>query len=154
VYVSFLLKGYMASNIVIADAAGTPVNHTFVPMGLDKDGIYWWVDQSATNALGYWRISAITKRPKPGVSGTSSSGRTFRVEVGLHEPVLANITNSTVSGVAPAPTLAYTPRSLHTFILPEEGDSLSRDNLAKMSPLLLSDPQIAALVKTLAYPGF
>lgn len=144
----------MATNIVIADAAGTPVNHTFVPMGLDKDGVFWWIDQSQSNPLGFWRISAILKRPPSPGPGTSASGRTYRAEIALHEPVLANITNSTVSGVAPAPTLAYTPRSLHTYILPEESAYLDRQNLSKMSPLLLQNAQIKGIIENLMYAGY
>jgi hypothetical protein len=32
----------MASNIVKDDAQATPVTHTFVPLGPDKDGVFWF----------------------------------------------------------------------------------------------------------------
>lgn len=143
----------MATDIVIADAAGTPVNHTFKPMGADSKGTYWWVDQSQANPLGYWKISLELVRPVNPAPGTSAEGRNYRAKVTLHEPVLANITNSTVTGILPAPALAYTPRSHHEYILPEAASQLDRDNIAKMSPLLLQNAQIQQVIKALVYPG-
>lgn len=139
----------MASNIVLADAAGTPVNHTFIPMGIDLKGVYWFEDQSASYAIGYWRISVKLARPEAPRPGQSSEGRVYRVSVGLHEPVLANITNSTVTGVLPAPQLAYTMRGVTEFVLPERGSLLDRQNISKMVPLLLQNTQIRAVVENL-----
>lgn len=140
----------MASNIVLADAQGTPVNHTFVPRGPDKDGIFWFEDQSAANQLGYWRISVEIKRPNVNPSaGTSSAGRTNRVRVGLHEPILANVTNSTVSGVEPAPTLAYIPRSFTEYVMPEASSLQNRKDLRKMTYNLQNDAQVVSAVESL-----
>jgi hypothetical protein len=136
-----------ASNIVLADAAGTPVNHTFIPMGYDTNGVFWFEDQSQANAIGYWRISVELKRPPPAGPGQSSDGRVYRARVALHEPVLANITNSTVTGVLPAPALAYTVRSFSEFVLPERSALLDRQNISKMMPLLLQNSQIKAIVE-------
>lgn len=136
-----------ASNIVIADAAGTPVNHTFIPMGYDKNGVFWFEDQSQASAIGYWRISADLKRPVQAQAGQSSDGRVYRARFALHEPVLANITNSTVSGVLPAPQLAYSVRSFQEFVLPERSALLDRQHIAKMTPLLAQNAQIKAIVE-------
>jgi hypothetical protein len=140
-----------AANIVVADAQGTPVNHTFAPLGRDKDDVFWFQDTSQANALGYWKVSVEVKRPLPPAARQSAEGRSYRVRVGLHEPVLANITNSTVSGVAPAPQLAYTPRSFQEFILPEQSALIDRQNLAKMTPLLAQNSQIKAVIENLEY---
>lgn len=141
-----------AVNIVIPDAQATPVNHTFVPIGIDvKTGTYWFEDQSAANVLGFWRISYERKSPPPAGQRQSSEGRTYRLRIGLHEPVLANVTNSTVSGIAPAPQLAYTPRAFTEFLLPEQTALLDRQNIQKMMPLLLQNAQIKSLVETLGY---
>jgi hypothetical protein len=141
----------MASNIVLADAAVTPVNHTFIPMGVDLKGVYWFEDQSQAAAIGYWRISVKLTRPEAPRPGQSSEGRVYRVDVGLHEPVLANITNSTVTGVLPAPQLAYTMRGITQYVLPERGSLLDRQNISKMMPLLLQNAQIKAVVENLQY---
>jgi hypothetical protein len=135
------------SNIVLADAATTPVNHTFIPMGYDKDGIFWFEDQSQSAAIGYWRISCELRRPPQPQPGMSSDGRVYRAKYALHEPVLANITNSTVSGVLPAAQLAYTVRGFCEFVLPERSAVLDRQNISKMMPLLLQNTQIRAITE-------
>lgn len=140
-----------ASNIVIADAQGTPVNHTFLPIGLDKDGTFWYQDQSQATAVGYWQISVRVKRPAAIMPGVSSDGRLYRVYIGLHEPVLANITNSTVSGVAPAPQVAYIMRSSVEIIVPERSALLDRQNISKMTPLLLQNAQIKSVIDNLEF---
>jgi hypothetical protein len=141
----------LAANIVLADAQATPVDHTFVPIGRDKNGVFWYEDQSAANAIGNWRISVDIKKPPSPLSGQNSEGRSNRVEIGLHEPVLETVSNSTVSGIAPAPTVAYTLRSLKQFILPERSILLDRKNLRKMSYNLENNSQVIAMVEGLEY---
>jgi hypothetical protein len=142
-----------ASNIVLADAQGTPVNHTFVPLGPTPDGVFWWEDQSQASPVGFWRISEELKRPPLPKAGESSLNRTYRVKIGLHEPQLENITNNTVSGIAPAPTLSYVPRGFVEFVLPERASLQNRKDLRKMLALLLAEAQTTALAEnlTLAY---
>lgn len=140
-----------AANIVLADAQATPVNHTFVPIGPDKQGVFWFEDQSATNAIGNWRISYEIKRPGAASDGQSSKDRSYRVRIGLHEPILENVTNSTVSGVAPAPTVAYTPRTFREYIMPERAVLQNRKDLRKMGALLDADATTIAVVETLQY---
>lgn len=144
----------MASLITIADAATTPVNHNFAPNGLDQNtGTFWWVDSSFPNALGYWKIGLSITRPPQAQARQSSEGRNYRVKVQVLEPVLANLTNSTVSGVAPVPQLAYSMRSYHEYVLAEAGTELDRMNIAKMSPLVLQNSQITQVITSLLYPG-
>lgn len=137
------------SPIVIADSATTPVNHTFVPNGKDANQVFWFVDRSQANAVGYWRISVQTIQPPAPKAGEVADTRVYRVKVQLHEPVLANITNSTVSGVQPSPQVAYIPRSFTEYVIPERTAQLDRDNLWKMTHLLAANSQIENLVKNL-----
>lgn len=144
----------MASLITIADAATTPVNHDFNPNGLDQNtGTFWWVDSSFPNPLGYWKIGLSITRPPQAQARQSSEGRNYRVKVQVLEPVLANLTNSTVSGVAPVPQLAYSMRSYHEYVLAEAGTEQDRMNIAKMSPLVLQNSQITQVITSLLYPG-
>lgn len=141
-----------AVDIAIADAAATPVTHTFVPMGRDPSSDWFWFeDQSAASAVGNWRISVKIDKPPAASPGQSSDGRNNRVRIQLHEPVLANITNSTVTGVLPAPQLAYTVRATMEYILPERSSLLDRKNINKMFPLLLQNAQMASIVENLQY---
>lgn len=137
------------SNIVLADAQATPVNHTFEPQGLDKDGILWAVDRSQANAIGYWMISFEVKRPAAPKPGENSSGRVHRVKVGLHEPVLETFGDSSASGILPAPTVAYVPRSFTEYVLPERSSSQNRKDLWKMHHLLAANAQVQAMVENL-----
>lgn len=142
-----------ASNIVLSDAQGTPVAHTFVPLGPDKEGVFWFEDQSQASPIGYWRISYAIKRPAPAtVGGTNSSNRTYRVNVGLHEPVLENVTNNTVSGISPAPTISYTPRCFIEHVLPERASLQNRKDIRKMAYNLSNETQYIALVENLVTP--
>jgi hypothetical protein len=139
-----------ATDIVLADAAGTPVNHTFKPNGYDKDKVFWFIDRSQTNAIGYWKISVEFKEPPPATPGMSSKDRTYRIRIGLHEPVLETLSNSTVSGIQPAPTVAYIPRSFSEFILAERTVLLDRQHLRKMSYNLLANAQIIDVIENLS----
>ena len=77
-----------AANIVIADAQATPVNHTFIPMGSDKNGVYWYEDTSASATIGNWRISVDIKRPAPANSGQNSQDRVYRIRIGDRKSVV------------------------------------------------------------------
>lgn len=140
----------LATNIVLADAQATPVNHTFIPLGPDKAGVFWFEDQSQSTPIGYWKISIESKRPAPAGPGESSNKRTIRVRVGLHQPVLENTTNATVSGIAPAPTISFVPRTFTEFLMPERSSLLNRQDARKMAANLLANAQVVAAVETLA----
>lgn len=141
-----------ASNIVLADALATPVNHTFVPLGPDREGVFWFEDQSQASPIGFWRISYQLKRPLPGNAGQTSSQRTYRASIGLHEPILENVTNNTVSGIAPAPTVSYVPRCFIEHVLPERSSLQNRKDLRKMAYNLSNETQFIALVENLTTP--
>lgn len=140
-----------AANIVLADAQATPVNHTYVPLGPDKAGLFWYEDQSQASALGYWRISVDIRRPSTAVAGQSSANRTTKIKIGLHQPALENVTNSTVSGVAPAPTLSYVPRAFAEFVLPERASLQNRKDLRKMLALLLGETSMVSVIEGLQF---
>lgn len=137
------------SNIVLADAQATPVNHTFIPQGPDANGVEYLTDYSQANAIGYWKISIQTIAPSQPKAGEDSSNRTYRVKVGLHEPVLETLSNSTVSGILPAPTVSYVPRSFIEYVLPERTSLQNRKDLWKMTHLLGANAQIQDFVENL-----
>lgn len=140
-----------ATAIVLADALATPVNHTFNPIGLDGKGTFWFVDQSASNAIGFWKISFDISTPPNAQPGESSARRVHRVRIGLHEPVLETVSNSTVSGIAPAPTVAYISRAFVEFVLPERTTLTDRKNIRKMCASLLTDTNVTKLVEELQF---
>jgi hypothetical protein len=135
-----------ATNIVVADAQATPVNHTFIPVGRDRNGVFWFEDQSATNSIGYWRISVETRRPGGAQAGVSSNGRTYRTVIGLHEPVLETLSNNS-AGITPAPTVAYVPRMFAEFVDPERSSLQNRKDMAKMGPLVIQNSLIQSILQ-------
>lgn len=139
----------IATNIVLADAQATPVNHTFIPLGKDANNVVWWEDQSAASALGYNKISAELKKPLPGGPKTqSSSDRVARVKLAIHTPKLETL-GTADNGLIPPPTLSYIERASAEFILPERGQLLGRKDLRKYMVGLLGDPQITAMIENL-----
>jgi len=124
-----------ATNIVLADAQATPVNHTFIPIGRDTNGVFWFEDQSAASSAGFWRISVETKRA-PITNGAAIG--VYRTRIGLHEPTLEVLGNSS-TGLTPPPTVAYTERAFCEFIDPSRSSLQNRKDMAKMVPLLLGE---------------
>lgn len=141
----------VASNLVIADALATPVDHTFVPLGRDSNGVFWFEDQSQASPVGFWKVSVDFKRPQGAAPGQSSAGRAFKVNVSLYEPILENVSNSTISGIEPAPTIAYTPRVNMNFYMPERSTLQNRKDIRKMAALLLGTTEVIAVIETLQY---
>jgi hypothetical protein len=139
-----------AINIVLNDAAGTPVAHTFVPIGLDGN-TFWWEDQSAASVIGNWKISAKIQRPSVAQAGQNSKDRMYRVTVGLHEPILETLGNSTISGIPAAPTVSYIPRVVNEFVMAERSTLANRKDLRKMNSNLLDEAQMVAAIENLVF---
>jgi hypothetical protein len=136
--------------IALADAQATPVTHTFNPFGLDpKTGLFTFEDTSAASAIGNWRIKIALKRPPAPSSGVSSKGRVYRATITLEEPVLETLSNSTVSGILPAPQVAYVPRCFIDLVLPERSSLTDRKSLRKMTWNLMNDANVVAVVENL-----
>lgn len=137
------------ANIVLADAQGTPVNHTFVPLGPDKNGVWWWEDQSAATPIGYNRISmALTRPGNPSPLQASGLDRVTRVKVAIHTPKLETMANNS-AGITPPPTVSYIPRFTCDLILPERSALQDRKDLRKFAYLLLQETQLTAMVESL-----
>lgn len=138
-----------AANIVLADAQATPVNHTFVPLGPDAKGIWWYEDQSAASPIGFNRISISIKRPLTSKQGENSASRVCRVMVALHTPKLEVTSNNTVSGISPAPTISYTLRCATEFIIPERSSLQDRKDVRKFMDYLLAATPVVDAVESL-----
>jgi hypothetical protein len=137
------------SSIVLADALGTPVNHTFLPLGPDTNGVWWFEDQSQATPIGYWRISLQLKRTPPAGNGQqASSDRVNRVVARMHMPFLETLgTND--AGMTPPPTVSYVERSSQEFVLAERDSLQNRKDLRKMSQNLLANAQVVDMIENL-----
>lgn len=139
------------SNIVIDDAAATPVAHTFKPslQGLiGRDSVAEFEDREVNDGIsvGFYKVHMTMSRPLP-------QRKSYRVNLKLSTPVLENVTNSTVTGIAPAPTIAYIPLFQLDAVIPERSTLQSRKNIRKMFSELLEEPQVIAALEGLDFPN-
>lgn len=137
------------ANIVLADAQATPVNHTFIPLGPDTNGVWWFEDQGAgTSEIGWNRISIELKRPRNPAPGQTSKERMSRIKIGIHTPKLETLGNNS-AGLTPPPTIAYIARTNIEMMVPERGTLQDRKDLRKYSEKILADANITSVVEQL-----
>lgn len=137
------------TNLVINDGLTTPVAHTFVPLGQDTQGVWWFEDQSPTTTIAYKRISLSLTRPATAKPGESSKDRVNRVRIRIYDPVADNITNSTVSGVLPAPQLAYVTQADCTFMIPERSTVQNREDIRVYMSQVLTLANVVEMIEQL-----
>jgi len=133
------------ANIVLADAQGTPVNHTFEPARAQADYALW-EDRSSAYYIGYNKLSLTLKRPVGGKGNTAN--RNLRCMVKLETPKLEVVTNSTISGIAPAPTVSYRPVVETIYTLPERCSLQDRKDIRKYNYNLQNNQFVIDLVES------
>jgi len=118
------------ANIVLADGLTTPVNHTFAKKkigdGADANTILAiWEDRVTGVAVGFPKISQQTRFP----GTTKGASRTTKTSVKIQLPILEVVSNSTVTGIAPAPTVAYFNLGTIEMVCSERSTIESRKDL-------------------------
>ena len=136
------------ANIVLNDAQATPVAHTFVPLGPDSSGVWWFEDQTGTASIAYNRISLQLVRPGPAAAGMNSDKRVARVKLGIHTPKVEAL-GVADSGYTPSPTIAYTPRCNIELIMSERSVLQDRKDLRKYAQFLLAETQVVNMAEAL-----
>lgn len=127
------------SAISIWDALATPVLHTFSPLSITGNyAIY--EDRSSGISVGFPRIHVWVSPP-------SKTSRLHKVRVKIVRPTLETISNSTYSGITPAPTKAYDTTVDMTFFLPERSIIQDRKDILAYAIGFLNDSVGAALVR-------
>lgn len=130
------------ANIVINDAVSpTPVAHTFAP-DRTPDGGSVWLDRSASQYIGFNKLTLSMVRPK-GPSGQAT--RNIRLIMKLETPKLEVTSNNTVSGIAPAPTVSYRPVLEMHVTCPERCTLQDRKDLQKYAQQLLTNSFVTDL---------
>lgn len=137
------------ASLVINDGLATPTAHTFAPQSGDGNvpGIssILFEDRSAAAIVGYNKIVISTRKPSP-------KNRNHKVTVTVLKPVLEVLSNSTMSGITPAPTVAYTVTARMEFVIPERSDLPSRKDLLAYVRNLLANAVITTAIETLESP--
>lgn len=93
------------ANIVINDGQGTPVAHTFAPAKTQAD-MALLEDRTAGIYIGYNKLTFALMRP---VGASKEATRNLKLSIKIETPKLETVSNHTVSGIAPAPTISYRP---------------------------------------------
>lgn len=93
------------ANIVINDGQTTPVAHTFAPAKTQAD-MALLEDRVAGIYIGYNKLTFTLTRP----SGPAQQAtRNLKLSIKIETPKLETVSNNTVLGIAPAPTISYRP---------------------------------------------
>lgn len=135
------------ANISLADAQATPVSHTFNPSKQGLQGsmsIAEWEARSSNEGIpvGFYRIASQFSRP-------NKDRKSYKLMFKVSVPVMEVTSNSTVTGIAPAPTVSYTPLFQGEFVIPERASLQARKDLRKMVADLFDNAQVVAMVEQL-----
>lgn len=133
-----------ASNVVINDGAGTPVSHTFIPLGKDEKGVMWFeqTTPTPTNILGAKRIGyKQTRNMLPG----GVLNRTSKVTLTLMVPTIEAMSVSD-GGFTPAPQTSYVEKARVEFDLADRSTMQERKDTRVLLANLLAASQIVTAV--------
>lgn len=136
------------ANIVINDGQASPVAHTFNPakvVDIDAVTLATYEDRSGGIAVGFPVVSISMRRP-------SKTSRTYKVQLKVVVPTLETISNSTVSGILPAPTKAYDTLVNVEFITHERAPLQSRKDILAYAKNLLAHAVVTSAIQDLDMP--
>lgn len=137
------------ANIVLTDAAGTPVNHTFNPVKIEN-GVAIHQDVSLGVGIGFWTFGLSIRSPKsPGNGAVSAAGsRVYRILMTLDKPTLETLgTND--AGYTPPATVAYVCRAKVEFIFPERCNLQDRKDVRAMVYDAINEAYVKNVVEDL-----
>jgi len=128
-------------NIVLNDAAATPVAHTFAPGSLNGP-LATYADRVSGISVGFPIVTSSLIIP-------NKASKAYKARFKIVWPILETISNSTFSGIAPAPTKAYDLTFDGTFLLPERSTLQNRKDIRKLAKELLDHATVIAMVEGL-----
>jgi hypothetical protein len=132
----------MPSNLTLTDAAGTPVNHTFVPTQASPD-LTVWSEVAGGVPIGFSKAS---------LSVATNGNNVTRVKGKLVIPVLETISGENDSGYAAAPQLAYEELGSFEFVMHPRSTLQQRKDLKAMLIDLMSDAVVTSAVESYIRP--
>lgn len=127
------------TTMAVADAAATPVTHTFVPLKVDGDTAYYATDEGAS-ALKNWQASFTLRGPLPG-----QSEKLNRAKISVSIPCTVD---ETVNGVVRT-ALRDTGRINIELIMPSSAVLVDRKTLRKVAAAILADATVVDRIENL-----
>lgn len=123
------------ANMVINDGQATPVANTFAPAKTQAD--YALLEErSAGIYIGFKKLTLKLTRP---TSASQSATRNLKLSVKIETPKLETVSNNTISGIAPAPTISYRPVAELLVTFPERCSLQDRKDLQAFMKNALSN---------------
>lgn len=127
------------ANIVVPDAAATPVNHTFAPQGRNGS-VARWKEKLAALAVGWWDLAMNLREPING-------NKQYRFTFDLGIPTTKTYTDTSGNSQT---VVDYVTRYQLTAILPANGTLQSRKDARKIFVGIMNDAQVIDQVENLA----
>jgi len=129
------------ANIVVPDAAATPVNHTFVAQKV-SGGQALHQEKSAAFPLGYWPLTTALREP------VGTGGKVYKFTATFAMPSLKTYTDLSGNQVT---VVDYVHRANVEILLPVNGTLQNRKDFRKMLSGILADAQCTDQIENLNY---
>jgi hypothetical protein len=136
------------TTVQIYDGSGTPVQHTFSPIGRDVNGVFWFeqTTPSPVSPLGAKRIGY--KQTRVLDASKQLTGRS-KVTYTISVPTLEALGTSS-TGITPPPTLSYVEMARVEFDLAERSTSQERKDTRVLMYNLLANAMPISNIESLA----
>lgn len=129
------------ANIVVPDAAGTPVNHTFAPQKVANDTAQWQ-EKSASTPQGYWNLITTVKEPVNG-------GTAYRVTKTFDMTFLKTYVDLSGNSIT---AVDYVVRRKEEWLLPIKSTLQNRKDAHKLNLGIDNDSQLQDMIWNLNRP--
>lgn len=127
------------TTIAVADAAGTPVTHTFGPLKVDGDTAYYATDEGGSG-LKNWNLSFTMRGPLPG-----QSEKVNRVKI---SGVIPATVDETINGVVRTAVRDQSRFNIE-LIMPSSAVLVDRKTLRKVCAAILADATVVDRIENL-----
>lgn len=136
------------ANIVLNDAAATPVAHTFAP-AIAEAGRAVFEDRVTGVYIGFNKLTLTLSRP---TGQPQSATRNLTLSIKIETPKMEVVSNGTVSGIAPAPTVSYRPVAELKVTMPERAALQDRKDLQKFMREVLANSFVTDMFEKYELP--
>jgi len=136
------------ANIVAFDGAGTPVSHTFTPIGTKADALlgdqaYWRENLASVPIAANAKVTTFNKKLKGGMN---------RCEIRVEVPVMEAVSGSNAAGYTAAPKIAFVDQvSLVSYF--HDRSAIANRRLARMLLVNIANNVSTSVAAATTGPG-
>jgi hypothetical protein len=123
------------ANIVVNDGLATPVAHTFAPAKTQSD-MAVLEDRVSGVYIGFNKLTFQLTRPN---GPSKAATRNVKLSIKIETPKMEVVSNATLAGIAPAPTVSYRPVAELNVTFPERCSLQDRKDLKAFVQNLLAN---------------